>query len=407
MRIGKATDLTEAVGEHSARHAVGAKKPPRVQLVVSGVYPPDFGGGQLRVHKTLLRMRGRYSMEVEVLALTGTSTSPEWSETDGITVRRLSACLGPLALVRAVGGHLISARRRGIELVYIIATGRLAYIAGLWAKLLGIPLMIEIMNCNLHETVARRLVARPYTRAASLAIAISEPVARELRAFGVSADRLWIRPNPVDIERHKLPSAVERSREKLRLGYADAEVLHVVAGGIEPRKNQLFAVDAVEQLGDEHRLLMVGPVLPHDVSYVGRVRSRVAASPARDRIRLVDHFTNELHRVMYAADCLWMPSLEEGLGNVMLEALCCGVPCVINQALGMDEHIQDGVNGRQAPLDPLAWAAAVETITPLIRDPNRRVAISAAARNRYDAAKFDAEFYRRVLALVRPGDGTK
>lgn len=382
-------------------------RPPRLLLVASGVYPPDFGGGQLRVHRTLLRMRDWFPMRVEVLAYVGETTRPGTSEIDGIPVTRLPKSLGTVALMGAVVHHMRRAKRRGVEVVYIVSTGRLAYLAGFWARWFRLPVVVEIVSCNLHDTRARRLAAGPYTRGASLAVAISQPVARQIRAFGVDDRRIWVRPNPVDIERYRRPSTEERRQERGVRGYRCDDIVHLVAGALAPRKNQIFAIQAIEHLEAVHHLCLVGPVWTEDPAYADRLRERIAASPARDRIQLVDSFTDELHRVMYAADCLWMPSLEEGLGNVMLEALCCGVPCIINQALGMDEHIQDGVNGRQAPLDPLAWAAAVETILPLIRDPNRRAAISAAARNRYDAAKFDAEFYRRVLALVRPGDGTK
>ncbi len=376
-------------------------RPIRVQLVASGVYPPDFGGGQLRVHRTLLRMQQNYPIQVEVLAFAGEATQPGCSTIDGLRVYRLARSTNPLGLLFEVGRHLRRARQQGVDVVYVIATGRLAYLTALWARLLGLPLMVEIMNCCLLETRARRLAARFFTRAATLMVAISEPVAREIRTFNVPDNRIWIRPNPVDISRHRSPSRAEHSAERRKLGYAEAHVLHVLAGGIEHRKNQLFAIDIIEALEERHKLLLIGPVMLHDPEYAQRLRERIATSPARDRILLVDRFTDELHRVMYAADCLWMPSIEEGLGNVMLEALCCGVPCVINEALGMDEHIQNGVNGREAPLDPAAWAAAVTSLLPTIRDPDHRRAISEAACRRYDSASFDKAFYRRLIAVAR------
>jgi glycosyltransferase involved in cell wall biosynthesis len=176
--------------------------------------------------------------------------------------------------------------------------------------------------------------------------------------------------------------------------------LHLVAGSISPRKNQLLAVEALELLPEEHRLWIVGPVLPQNAAYAEALQERIARSPARDRIRLQACFSDDLPRLMQAADCLWLPSKEEGLGNVMLEALCCGVPCIINRDLGMDEHVTSGVNGWQARPEAAAWAAAVRSILPLIRDPDRRSAISAAARRRYDARRFDVAFYEHVLRVA-------
>lgn len=395
---GEVTDLQP--GGVPVRPPTADPQPVRVQLVASGVYPPDFGGGQLRVHRTFLRMRNRFPMHVEILAFAGESTGPGSSEIDGIPVVRLPDSLRTLPLVWAIGRQMHRARRQGIEVVYIISTGRLAYLSGLMARWFRLPLVIEIVSCNLHDTKARQLAAGIHTRGANLSVAISQPVANEIRAFGVEDRRIWVRPNPVDIERNRLPSNDERRRERGARGYATKDIVHLVAGALAPRKNQLFAIQAIERLGRAHHLLLVGPIWAEDPAYAERLRERIDCSPARDRIQLVDSFTEEMHRVMYAADCLWMPSLEEGLGNVMLEALCCGVPCVINRALGMDEHVQDGVNGRQAPLDPADWAEAVESVIPLAHDPDSRRAISEAAQRRYNSADFDAEFYARIRAVA-------
>lgn len=387
-----------AAGLSAARE--GGSTVPRVLIVSAGVYPPDFGGGQLRVHKTLLRMRRRYPMDVEVLALSGASPQPEWSQTDGIPVHRLPATLGPFAMTVAIGRHLLRARRRGTDVVYTMTIGRVVYTTALLARLLGFPLIVEIMNRNLHEKLLRRVVARQLTRAAELVVAISEPVAREIRALGVAEHRLWVRPNPVDLQRHDLPSAALHRKERRKLGYTDDLVVHLIAGSISPRKNQLLAVAALERLGARHRLLIVGPVLTQNSGYAAQLEQRITASPAAGRIRLAASFTDELHHIMHAVDCLWLTSKEEGLGNVMLEALCCGVPCVINRDLGMDEHVTNGVNGWQALADPVSWAASVEAIMSLIEDSDRRRSISILARGRYDSARFDAEFYNRVMRVT-------
>ena len=396
-----ATDGAIADGAPPDRPTVSSLPLPRLQIVASGLYPPDFGGADLRVHKTLLRLRSIHHLPVDVLAFAGALTRPGGDLVDGIPVRRLPMKLDGLPLARAVYRQLRETKRAGATVVHIISSGRTAYIAALSAKILGFKLIVEIVNCTLHDTVSRRSIARLFLRSADLVVAISEPVARDVRALGVGEDRLWVRPNPVDISRHRLPELPERQQQRARLGIDADTVLHLVAGSIAQRKNQLFAIDVIEALAPHHSLLLIGPVLPQNAPYAQRLRERIAASPACDRIKLVDRFTDEMHRVMYAADCLWMPSLEEGLGNVMLEALCCGVPCVINETLGLDEHIQDGVNGRQAPLDPGAWAAAVTSLLPTIRDPDHRRAISEAACQRYDAAAFDQEFYRRLTALAR------
>ncbi len=374
---------------------------PRILLLSPGVYPPDFGGGQLRVHKTLVRLRRHLPLDVRVLALTGASQQPPESLVDGVPVTRFPAGMSAPALALAVGRRMLRARRDGVQLVYTLSVSRMVYVGAAWARLLGLPLVVEFMNRNLDANPMRLRLARLLVRNARQIIAISQPMGEDLLALGAPSDRLWVRPNPVDLGLCRFPTAQERRDLRAEFGSSGDGPLHLVAGTLSPRKNQIFAVTAFERLPLDHRLLIVGPVLPQNEAFAQSLRERIAGSPARDRIRLLDRFVADMPRYMQAADCLWLPSLEEGLGNVMLEALCCGVPCLVQAGLGLGEHVQDGANGRHAPLDPAAWAASALELVPLMSDLPRRAAIGAEARGRYDALAFDRAFYDRMAALAR------
>jgi len=79
---------------------------------------------------------------------------------------------------------------------------------------------------------------------------------------------------------------------------------------------------------------------------------------------------------------------RDGIPNVIVEALAMGLPCAGTRAAGLEEAIEDGVNGVLAPPDDaLALAAAIE---PLLRDPARLDRMSEAARARV-LGEFDAD----------------
>ena len=373
---------------------------PRILLVSPGVYPPDFGGGQLRVHKTLVRLQQRLPLDVRVVALTGASQQPPESVVDGVPVTRLPAAISTPALAVALTRRLLRERREGTQIVYTLSVSRVIYLAAILAKLLGMKLVAEYINRNLDAKPIRTWLARRMVRHADQVIAISQPLGDDLLALGTPPERLWVRPNPVDLSLCRVPTPAERSALRAEFGCPGDGPLHLIAGTLSPRKNQTFGVAAFERLPENHRLLIVGPVLPQNEGFAQSLRERIAASPARDRIRLLDRFVSDMPRYMQAADCLWLASIEEGLGNVMLEALCCGVPCVVNADLGLGEHVQDGVNGRQAPLDVEAWASAVMELLPLTADLPRRAEIGAECRLRYDSLAFDQAFYDRMKELV-------
>ncbi|MCP5363776.1 MAG: glycosyltransferase family 4 protein [Hyphomicrobiales bacterium] len=372
----------------------------RILLVSAGLFPPDFAGGQLRVLKTFVRLRERYSFSVSVLALSGKLTHPGWSEVEGIRVRRLVDTGGVLSSFMATGLHLISEKRAKVDVVYTLTTGRLVYITVFWARLLRLPVVAEFINANLEDTAARKAMVRFLAHSARLNIAISQPVARQLRALGVPDERIWVRPNPVDIETFKLPAAKVRADARRKLSIKDDQLLHILVGSVETRKNQILGVEALEKLPSNHDLIIVGPVLPQNEAYAEDLRQKIAASPARERIHLVDRFVDDIETYMYAADCLWMPSKEEGLGNVMLEALCCGVPCIINRELGMDEHIMEMINGFQAQPNAHAWAEAITAMLAIIKDVTARGRISQAAQSRYKARTFDDQFFAHMSEVA-------
>jgi glycosyltransferase involved in cell wall biosynthesis len=175
--------------------------------------------------------------------------------------------------------------------------------------------------------------------------------------------------------------------------------LHVLVGVLSARKNHIVGIGAIEQLPDPHHLIIAGPVFPEERDYAARLARRVRSSSASGRLSLIAEFVPDVEELMYAADCLWMPSKEEGLGNVMLEALCCGVPCIISNRLGLDEHINDGRNGLKAEPTPQAWSTAVLSIAQLFRDMEARRAIGEGSRAVYDCFAIDAELFRRLSSL--------
>jgi glycosyltransferase involved in cell wall biosynthesis len=371
----------------------------RIAFITPGTYPPDFGGAELRLHRTFLRLRQRHPIEVRVLALAGESTNPGWSELEGIPVHRVPANPSFPSSFYFAGAHLLSEKRRGIDLVYTISTGRLAYCSGMWARAIGRPLVAEFANNNIEESPQRRMMAGMLARSSALAIAISQPVAGQFRRLGVVDERMWVRPNPIDTARFHWPSAEQRTAGRRRFGAADETILHALVGVLSERKKHIVGIEAIERLPNPHRLIIAGPVFRKEPEYAGQIADRIRSSSASARITFIPEFVPDVEELMYAIDCLWMPSREEALGNVMLEALCCGAPCIISNRLGLDEHIADMRNGFKAEPTADGWSSAALSLAGLILDTDARRALSERSCAAYDASAIDAEHFRRLSSV--------
>jgi L-malate glycosyltransferase len=162
-----------------------------------------------------------------------------------------------------------------------------------------------------------------------------------------------------------------------------------------PVKGLEFLVAAADLLAKkdfDFELLFVG----HDKE--GALADCVSRAASRERIRLVGPVSPPWG-LMKTFDCLVIPSLQEAMGRVTLEALACGVPLVVTDVGGLPEVVADGVNGFVVPSqNPARLAEAIgqmlgdETLREKFRENGRRML----------REKFDLDQTRnRLLALYR------
>ncbi|MBD0338842.1 MAG: glycosyltransferase family 4 protein [Thermoleophilia bacterium] len=173
---------------------------------------------------------------------------------------------------------------------------------------------------------------RPTLRAADRVIAVSEFTKREVVALaGVPEERLRVVPNAAEPVFTPDGPAAEGD--------------YVLAvGTLEPRKNLPRLAEATERLGLELRV----------VGATGW--GSVEVPRARWLGRLPDEDVAALYR---GALCLAYPSLYEGFGIPVLEAMRCGAPVVTSAGSAMAE-VADGAAELVDPLDPVSIAAGIE-----------------------------------------------
>jgi glycosyltransferase involved in cell wall biosynthesis len=151
-------------------------------------------------------------------------------------------------------------------------------------------------------------------------------------------------------------------------------------GTHEPRKNHLALLHAAELLwreGIEFSLVLVGGRSWND----WRFREALAAAQARNRpVETVTTMGDEVLWAAYRlARFLIFPSLNEGYGLPVAEALACGTPAVTSAYGSMAEIAADGGALLVDPRDDGSIAAAMRT---LLTDDDAHRQLAAAARAR-------------------------
>ena len=150
----------------------------------------------------------------------------------------------------------------------------------------------------------------------------------------------------------------------------------IAVGSLTPRKGYDILLAAVEQLADiAFSLAIVGsPAL--DPATAERIAARAAAVP-HGRVRLLGQLDRAQLDAAYAdADLFVHPSLYEGYGMVLAEAMRRGLPVVCTTGGAAAQTVPDGAGIKLPPGDADALAAALRTV---LTDPARRRVLADAA----------------------------
>lgn len=184
-----------------------------------------------------------------------------------------------------------------------------------------------------------RLDRLKYAPGADRVLCVSERVRDVLAADGLPAQRLSVVPDGVDLD-----AGSDRDVAELRSALslpADAWVIGTV-GHLDRSKGHHHLVDAFALLRTDHRdahLLLVGDGPAR--SDLGR---QVMEMGLAQRVTFAG-FRNDVADLLGVMDVFAFPSMSEGLGSSVLEAMAAGTPVVATTVGGIPEAVRDGKDG--------------------------------------------------------------
>ena len=151
-------------------------------------------------------------------------------------------------------------------------------------------------------------------------IAVSEFTKRQVvELLGYPAERVFV---------------VHHGTRVLRFSAVPREKVVLCVGAIQTRKNTARLVKAFESLNGEWRLVLAGS-FGYGAEEIGR---RIEASPARARISVLGYVTPEELAKWYARAAIFaFPSLDEGFGMPLLEAMAAGTPVITSNCSALPE----------------------------------------------------------------------
>jgi len=248
----------------------------------------------------------------------------------------------------------------------------------------------RVFTC--HGFFKPRLFRRLFPLWGDKIIAISHQVDEHLvRDFEVPGEDIEVVHNGVDIGRFGNIDLEFRGQERQKLGLGDAPVAGIVAR-LSDIKGHVYLLAAMRAVLDKipaAQLLVVGEGRMKD-----ELVKRVSELGIDKNVYFVSH-SEDTRKTLAAMDVFVMPSLQEGLGLALMEAMAAGLAVVGSDIGGIKALIKDGENGfLVSPADTEGLAKA---ILDLLQDEEKRKRFGS------EAAKFIAENFSQEKMV----DGTE
>ena len=220
--------------------------------------------------------------------------------------------------------------------------------------------------------VCMRGVAYVACHAADVCIAVSNGVANSVRAStGVAASKVRVIYDPVDIPPPSTPAELAVAKQF----WPDGKMLRLLhVARMVPQKNHALLLRAVARLGDAlpAQVMLLGND-PSGGAYESELRTLVAELGLQERVTFAGF--QQPTAFYRTADLFVLTSDYEGLGDVLIEALACGLPCVATDCpVGPAEILDNGRFGTLVPMgseqgDVQALAEGMRAELAAKRDP--------------------------------------
>jgi glycosyltransferase involved in cell wall biosynthesis len=353
---------------------VDAAKPTHVGLNLIFLVPGETGGMEVVARELIPALLDQAPAGMRFTAFVNREAAADdgpWGELlPSVTVpvnarERVQWVLGEQTLLPLL------AARAGVELVHSMAST-----APLWGRFRRVVTVHDLIYARFPDAHAgirdkgMRVLVPSAARRSDRVIADSHSTREDLvELLGLARARIDVVPLGLGAVRREQPLPERDVRTHLELGERDV-VLSLSAK--RPHKNLLALIGALAQIAPERRPVLVIPGYP--TAHESELRARAAALGIAGDLRFPAWLSNaELEGLWSITRAFVFPSLYEGFGLPVLEAMVRGVPVACSNASSLPE-----VAGEAALLfDPHDPAAIASAISRLLSDETLRARLHA------------------------------
>ena len=353
-----------------------------VRKVVHIITRLDRGGS---ARNTMLTVLGQNRMEFEPIVITGEAGA--WNAQGGTSatidnlrhlekefiryhiVPSLVRHLSPVADLTALWKLVVLLRKERPAIVHT-HTSKAGVLGRLAAWTTGVPVIIHTPHGHVFYGHFGSFgswlcvqIERALAWITDRLIGLTAAEKREHLERGVGrADHFSVIPSGIDVDRFQKACAGGRTVPDW-FGCPPTAAIVGSIGWLTTIKGHRFLIDAAALLKDEHphlHLVIVGSGEQHQA-----LLNQAKESGISERVHLVGH-REEVEICLAGMDCFVLPSLNEGMGRALIEAMSAGLPVIASRVGGIPALIEDGKNGLLVP--PGQSAALAGAVGKVLRN---------------------------------------
>jgi glycosyltransferase involved in cell wall biosynthesis len=251
-----------------------------------------------------------------------------------------------------------------------------------------------------YQRAWSKALIRGSAKKADHIITVSEYSKRDLvETYGIREEKITVTYEGAGKE--FVPLDREKAKAEIASKYQIGGDFILYLGRLQARKNLMRLVNAYARVREEgftHRLVLAG----RQDSFFQPVLSRVRELKLENDISFPGYVAAQDVPTFYnAAEIFIYPSLYEGFGLPLMEAMACGVPVITSRGSSLDEVAGDAA----LLVDPLSELSIAEALKKILNDPELRKRLGQAGLRRSrlfsfeNAARQTVEVYERVMGV--------
>lgn len=257
----------------------------------------------------------------------------------------------------------------------------------------------------LFRNLTSHAIVRRFANKCDGVIVPTESAEEYLRTIGVKR-RILVQPTGIDLQKY---DAVPSERiNALRNHYApNGERLLISISRLSKEKNIDFLLEAAlilnESGNQKFKLLILG-----DGPERSRIENKIQDMGLGDKVLLLGSVApDQIPAYCRSGDIFLFASRSETQGMVILEAMASGLPVVAVRSSGIDDIIENGVNGFKTPPNKQQWCARIKQIMDDERVYKRLSENAKSTASKYSITCFSDhvhQFYAQILATRQSDD---